>query len=146
MGTLKQLPIWPVLSGPFRSAAELKLAPHTSLTLTTMIDQTTFLRIDLASRYKDVLNRLGVPQLSYQDFLNDEVGLARGYLPAENIGVYQRFTETIHKVNPTYFNPATWVWTEITAFVCQVPSTTLLYNYSKQRSETNRTQDSCTQN
>ncbi|CUS15647.1 unnamed protein product, partial [Tuber aestivum] len=103
VGTLKQLPIWPVLSGSFQSAEKLKLAPHINLTLTTMIDQTTFLRVDLASKYKDVLKKLGVPQLSYQDFLNNEVGLARGYLPAENIGVYQRFIEMVYKVNPGIF-------------------------------------------
>ncbi|PWW74720.1 hypothetical protein C7212DRAFT_298776 [Tuber magnatum] len=100
---LKQLPVWPVLSGPFQSAAKLKLAPHTSLVLTTMIDQTTFLRPDLASRYRDELKKLGVLQLSYLDFLNNEVGLARGYLPAENIGEYQRLIEMVYKVNPSIF-------------------------------------------
>ncbi|PUU73113.1 hypothetical protein B9Z19DRAFT_1104075 [Tuber borchii] len=94
---LKQLPIWP-------SAAELKLAPHENLTLTKMIDQTTFLKPDLASKYKNELKKLGVPQLSYKDFLNDEVGLARKYLPAEKIGEYGRFIEMVYKENSTIFS------------------------------------------
>ncbi|CUS15651.1 unnamed protein product [Tuber aestivum] len=102
--TLKQLPIWPVLSGSFQSATKLKLAPHTNLTLTTMIDQTTFLRPALASKYTDELEKLGVPQLPYQDFLNYEVGVARGYLQAENIGEYQRFLDIVYKENRSIFN------------------------------------------
>ncbi|CUS15648.1 unnamed protein product [Tuber aestivum] len=101
--TLKRLPIWPVLSGPFQPAVDLKLAPHTSLALTTIIDQTTFLKPELASRYRDELKKLGVSRLSYLDFLKNEVGLTRGYLPAKNIGEYRRFIEIVHKVNPNIF-------------------------------------------
>ncbi|CAZ85444.1 unnamed protein product [Tuber melanosporum] len=103
VGTLKQLPIWPVLSSSFQSAEKLKLAPHTSLTLTRMIDQTTFLRPDLASKHRDELQKLGVPQLSYLDFLNNEVGLARGYLPDKKIGEYRKFTEIVYRVKPGIF-------------------------------------------
>jgi len=100
VNTLKQLPIWPVLSSSsFQSAAKLKLAPHKNLTSTKMIDQTTFLRPDLATKHREELRELGVPQLSYSDFLNNEVGLARRYLPAENIREYQRFIEIIYRVN-----------------------------------------------
>ena len=103
VSTLKQLPIWPVVSSSFQSAAKLKLAPHTNLSLTTMIDQTTFLKPDLAFKHKEELRKLGVPQLSYSDFLNNEVGLARGYLPAENIREYQRCIEMVYKENPNIF-------------------------------------------
>jgi len=69
-----------------------------------MIDQTTFLKPDLASKYKNELKKLGVPQLSYEDFLNDEVGLARKYLPAEKIGEYRKFIEMVYKENSNIFN------------------------------------------
>ena len=81
----------------------LKLAPHTTLSLTTMIDQTTFLRPDLAFRHREELRKLGVRQLSYEDFLNNEVGLSRGYLPADNIREYQRCIEMVYKENPSIF-------------------------------------------
>ena len=68
-----------------------------------MIDQTTFLRPDLATKHREELRELGVPQLSYSDFLNNEVGLARKYLPAENIREYQRFIEMVHRVNQNVF-------------------------------------------
>ena len=104
MSTLKQLPIWPVVSSSsFQSAAKLKLAPHTTLSLTTMIDQTTFLKPDLAFKHREELRKLGVRQLSYSDFLNEEVGIARGYLPAENIKEYQRCIEMVYKENPNIF-------------------------------------------
>ena len=104
MNTLKQLPIWPVVSSSsFQSAAKLKLAPHTTLSLITMIDQTTFLRPDLAFRHREELRKLGVRQLSYSDFLNEEVGLSRGYLPAENIREYQKCIEMVYKENPDIF-------------------------------------------
>ncbi|CUS15650.1 unnamed protein product [Tuber aestivum] len=103
LSTLKQLPIWPVLSGSFQSAANLKLAPHKSLALTNMIDQTTFLRPELVSKYWDELEKLGVPRLSYPDFLINEVGLARGYLPAEKIWEYKRFTEMVYKEKRSVF-------------------------------------------
>ena len=104
VNTLKQLPIWPVLSpSSFQSAAKLKLAPHKNLTSTKLIDQTTFLRPDLASNHREELRQLGVSQLSYSDFLNNEVGLARKYLPAENIREYQRFIEMVYRVNPNVF-------------------------------------------
>ncbi|KAG0636272.1 hypothetical protein HOY80DRAFT_926003 [Tuber brumale] len=102
VSTLKQLPIWPVLSS-FQPAEKLKLAPHRSLVLTEMIDKTTFLKPDLASKYQDELKKLGVPQLSYQDFLNNEIGLARKYLPSKNIREYRKFTETIYRVNSGVF-------------------------------------------
>ncbi|PUU81438.1 hypothetical protein B9Z19DRAFT_971761 [Tuber borchii] len=104
VSTLKQLPIWPVASSSsFQSAAMLKLAPHTTLSLITMIDQTTFLKPDLAFKHREDLRKLGVQQLSYLDFLNEEVGLARGYLPAENIREYQRCIEMVYKENPDVF-------------------------------------------
>ena len=104
MNTLKQLPIWPVLSpSSFQSAAKLKLAPHRDLTLTTMIDQTTFLRPDLESKHREELRELGVPELSYSDFLNHEVGLARKCLPAKNIVEYQGFIEMVYKVELSVF-------------------------------------------
>ena len=68
-----------------------------------MIDQTTFLKPDLASKYRNELEELGVPQLSYEDFLNNEVGLARKYLPAENIEEYQRCIEMVYKENSSIF-------------------------------------------
>ena len=103
VNTLKQLPIWPVLSSSFQSAAKLKLAPHKNLTSTTLIDQTTFLEPNLASKHKEELRELGVPQLSYSYFLNNEVGLARGSLPAKKIQEYQKFIEIIRKVNSNIF-------------------------------------------
>ena len=104
MNTLKQLPIWPVLSSSsFRSAPKLKLAPHKNLTQTKMIDQTTFLEPDLVSKHREELRKLGVPQLSYSDFLNNEVGLAHKYLPAENIREYKKFIEIVYKENPNIF-------------------------------------------
>jgi len=68
-----------------------------------MIDQTTFLRPDLASKHGEELRELGVPELSYSDFLNHEVGLARKFLPAKNIWEYQRFIEMVHRVKPSVF-------------------------------------------
>ena len=68
-----------------------------------MIDQTTFLKPDLASKYRSELEELDVPQLSYEDFLNNEVGLARKYLPAENIEEYQRCIEMVYKENSSIF-------------------------------------------
>ena len=68
-----------------------------------MIDQTTFPRPDLAFKHREELRKLGVPQLSYLDFLNNEVGLARGYLPAKNIREYQRCIEMVYKENPNIF-------------------------------------------
>jgi len=100
---LRQLPIWPVLSSSFQSAAKLKLAPHKNLTKTKMIDQTTFLESDLVSKHREELRKLGVPQLSYSDFLNNEVGLARECLPAENILEYREFIETVYKESPNAF-------------------------------------------
>ncbi|PWW74713.1 hypothetical protein C7212DRAFT_358974 [Tuber magnatum] len=102
--TLKHLPIWPVLSGSFQSAAKLKLAPHTSLAMTEMVDQTTFLRPSLVTQYQDELKKLGVPQLSYTNFLNNEVGLARGHLPTEKIGEYRWFIEMVYRENRDVFN------------------------------------------
>ena len=103
VNTLKQLPIWPVLSSSFQSAAKLKLAPHKNLTSTTLIDQDTFLEPNLASKHNEQLKKLGVPQLSYWDFLNKEVGLARGSLPAGKVQEYQKFIEIVHKVNSNIF-------------------------------------------
>ena len=103
VNTLKQLPIWPVLSSSFQSAAKLKLAPHKYLTSTKLIDQTTFLEPNLASKHKEELRKLDVLQLSYSDFLNKEVGLARGSLPAGKVQEYQNFIEIIRKVNPNTF-------------------------------------------
>ena len=103
VNTLKQLPIWPVLSSTFQSAMKLKLAPHKNLTSTKLINQTTFLRPVLASKHREELRKLGVRQLSYSDFLNEEVGLAHGYLPEENIKEYQRCIEMVYKENPDIF-------------------------------------------
>ncbi|PUU81436.1 hypothetical protein B9Z19DRAFT_971771 [Tuber borchii] len=104
VNTLKQLPIWPVLSSSFQSAAKLKLAPHKYLTSTKLIDQTTFLEPNLASKYKEELRKLGVPELSYSDFLNKEVGLARGSLPAGKVQEYQKFIEMVYnKVDSNIF-------------------------------------------
>ncbi|RPA98543.1 hypothetical protein L873DRAFT_1687439 [Choiromyces venosus 120613-1] len=105
VGTLKQLPIWPVLSqSTFQSATKLKLAPHANMTSTNMIDQTTFLEPWRALEYKAELQKLGVPKLSNANFLNEELGLARRYLPAEKIGVYRVYIEKLHKENPDLFN------------------------------------------
>jgi len=103
VNTLKQLPIWPVLSSSFQPAAKLKLAPHKNLTSTKLIDQNTFLEPNLASKHKEQLRKLGVPQLSYSDFLNKEVGLARGSLPAGKVQEYQKFIEIVRKVNSNMF-------------------------------------------
>ena len=68
-----------------------------------MIDQATFLKPDLASKYRSELEKLDVPQLSYEDFLNNEFGLALKYLPAENIEEYQRCIEMVYKENSSIF-------------------------------------------
>ena len=67
--TLKKLPIQPVLlQSTFLSAARLNLASYGNMTLTKMIDQTTILKPDLASEYRNELKELGVPQLPPRRF------------------------------------------------------------------------------